>query len=142
MRENDPNWKTEENWKTVAVRIKKSDYVELENHCASLGLTHATYLRHLIENNKPETVRISRAGVNEFRFNYADDRFSWIIRFDDGETKVIAERLSLEFLGNIQKAISHAMSVRDEHIKKKLAESVAAPTGIKTLEGSGEFVKG
>jgi len=125
----------------VRAKIKTESYVEIKNFCKAAGTTPSAYIRGLIERDKPGTAPINRAGVNELRFNQADDSFSWIIRYDDNTSNEIAESLSVEFLKNLQKSISRAISLRDEYIQKKLEDSVVIPANIKKLKGSGENIK-
>lgn len=128
-------------WISVRAKIRKENYIELDAFCKSSGVTTSAYIRNLIEKDKPGTVPINKAGVNEFKFNQEEDRFTWKIRYDDQSCKEIAENLSSEFLENLRKSINHAISIRNEYIQKKLDESIAVPTGIKKLKGGGENVK-
>ena len=130
-------------WISVRAKIKRDNYIEADTFCKASGITISAYIRNLIEENKPGTVPINRAGVNEFKFNQAKDRFTWGIRYDNDQSyKEIAENLSVEFLENLQKAINHVISIRNEYIQKRLGESITVPTNIKKLKGGGENVKG
>jgi hypothetical protein len=128
-------------WISVRAKIRKENYIEMDTFCKASGTNVSAYIRNLIEENKPGTVPINKAGVNEFKFNHEKDRFTWGIRYDDQSYREIAENLSLEFLENLQKAINHALSVRNEYIQKRMDESIAIPTNIKKLKGGGENVK-
>ena len=128
-------------WISVRAKIKRDNYIEVDTFCKASGITISAYIRNLIEENKPGTVPINKAGVNEFKFNHEKDRFTWGIRYDDNAYKEIAENLSVEFLENLQKTINHAVSVRNEYIQKRMEGSIPVPTNIKKLKGGGENVK-
>ncbi len=129
------------NWISVRAKIKKETYIELAAYCKASGLTPSSYIRSLIEKDKPAKVAINKAGVNEFKFNQSNDSFSWGVRYDDSSYKEIAEDLSMEFLMNLKKGIENAISLRNDYIHKRLNDSVAIPVNINKLKGSGKNVK-
>lgn len=128
-------------WLSIRAKIKKENYLELANYCKSSGITASAYVRNLIETNRPAEVSLKKAGINVLKFNPLEDKFFWEIKFDDGTNSLLAEDLSKDFLENLRESINNALIRRDEHIKKKLKESVIIPTKLNKIKGSGQYVK-
>lgn len=133
--------KPKHEWVTVRAKIKKGNYIELDNHCKSSNTTVSSYIRTLIEKEKPGETSIKKAGSNFFVFNPLDDKFIWEIRFDNGSKSQIAEDLSDGFLENLKVSIEKALALRNENIQKQIEGSVMIPTKITRLKGGGGYVK-
>ncbi len=129
-------------WFSISSKIRKETHAQLLNFCENEGITPSTHIRNLIETSFSEIIPINKAGVIEFEYDKKGDHFKWVIKYDDGSKKEIAENLSLSFLENLKKAIIFSLSLREDYIKKKEKESFTIPSKIKKLEGGGEYVKG
>lgn len=67
------------------------------------------------------------AGTNIIEYNPLNETFIWKIRLDDGQEKIILERLSLEFIQDLAKNINFEINKRNEFLDKKKKYSVAIP---------------
>lgn len=70
------------------------------------------------------------AGTNVIEYDSLNDCFIWKVKLDDGQEKVILERLSLEFMEDMNKKISFELNKRNELLGKKKKGSIALPKGL------------
>lgn len=128
-------------WQSIRAKVKKENYLELDNYCKTSGITISSYIRSLLEKNKPATSSIKKSGVNNLKFNPLEDKFLWEIKFDDDTKSIIAEDLSDNFLENLKMAIEKGLKSRKEHIHKRIKGSVVVPNKLNRLNGRGENVR-
>src|SRR3989338_7255819 len=70
------------------------------------------------------------AGTNIIEYDSLNDSFIWKIRLDDGQERIILERLSLDFMKNLSGSMSFEINKRNEILGKKKKHSVAVLKGL------------
>ena len=67
------------------------------------------------------------AGTNIIEYDSINDSFIWKIRLDDGQEKILLERLPLDFIQDLSKSINFEINKRNEVLGKNKKHSVAVP---------------
>jgi len=70
------------------------------------------------------------AGTNIIEYDSLNNFFIWKIKLDDGQEKVILERLSLEFIRDLSSKINFEINKRNEILGKNKKSSVDVPKGL------------
>jgi hypothetical protein len=109
------------------VKFDKDEDNKLSNYCSKLGIDVSTFIRNATNERINSVNKSHLAGNNFIEYNQKQDNFSWKIKLDTGEEKIILEDVSLEFLEDLQNKINTALHDRDTLLKKKTKKSVSVP---------------
>jgi len=132
----------ENDWTTTSVKLERDLKLKLNRFCEIEGITSNKLIKQLIEKKlefmiKPDSIRkdqgIPLLAKNEFRYNYQQDVFDWILDFNENNKQILSKNISVDFLEKLKQAINIAFEER-EKAKKKLGIKSVVPVEVLDYE--------
>ena len=109
------------------VKLDKYEDIALQQHCVKLGTDVSTFIREAVAEKMMSGHISNIAGQNIIEFNSKKDKFTWKLKLDSGEEKIVLEDISPEFMDELFRKISLRMNERAQLLGKKKKGSVAVP---------------
>ena len=132
----------ENDWTTTSVKLERDLKLKLNRFCEIEDITPNKLIKQLIGKKlefmiKPDSIRkdkgIPLLAKHKFNYDLQQDKFDWILDFNENNKQVLSKNVSVDFLEKLKQSINSAIEEREE-AKKKLENKTVVPTDVLDYE--------
>lgn len=117
-------------YKSISSKLPRNEVNLFRDYCERKGVTPSSLIRELILKEIKVSVPINVAGSNKITYDKENDNFNWTVDLDNGDSNSVLNKISVEFLEDLNKEINNALDKRNSTILKSKKESVAIPSNF------------
>lgn len=115
-------------FKSVSSKLSREEAILLRAYCDKKGITPSSLIRELILRELEVPIPHYMAGKNRINYNKETDSFIWSVDLDNGDEFKVLEKVTVDFIEDLNKVLSRAVDERSTFIGKKNEDSITIPS--------------